>query len=109
MQSDIIKLDNNGAAYAVVKDIAEYCEVDVKATRQLVLNHIDEFNDVTNKLQNKIGGISNGASKDSFKVPELKLIKKRGTSRDEVDWSKTKLYQPHIELLLMMMKKYKDS
>ena len=96
--TQIIKVDNEtNEAYAVVTDIAEYCEVETKSVQRLILKNIELFEEASCKLADRIREISNRS------VPiKFELIK--SGKGNEVDWSSTKMYQPHIELLLMLMK-----
>jgi hypothetical protein len=96
--NSIVKTENNGVVYTTVTDIAEYCEVDEKSTQKLILNNIDLFTNMASNIESKL----KIDLKSNLKVPKLKLAKSRNNK--QVDWSKTKLYVPHIELLLMLMR-----
>ena len=99
MKSEIISIDDNGMPYSVVDDIAKYCEVKNETVRRLILSHMDDFIGVTLKIKESL------RSDLKSEVPNFGLeTSKSGAS---IDWDSTRLYQPHVELLLMFMKNTK--
>jgi len=101
MRNEIIRLDNQGSAFAVIKDIAEYCEVNENSVRKLVQDNIESFNQVTQRIED-------GLRCDLKSHLKVALKLETSATGKSIDWSKTKLYQPHIELLLMFMKNTKS-
>ncbi len=110
----IIKQDVDKNAFAVVTDIAKYCGVETKSVQNLIRNNIDDFIKCTKILENKIltalrknkgEAISKGKTlnETEINIPTLELVTYDDGS-DIIDWASVRLYQPHVELLLMLMK-----
>jgi len=87
--------ETNGVVFSTVSAIAEYCEVSDRAVRKLVADHKDTFLNISTE-------ISEGISSSDLNVPELEFV--TSDSGKNINWDKTKLYAPHIEFLLMLMK-----
>jgi hypothetical protein len=105
--SNIIALDNNGLAFATAEDIANYCEVNTRSVTNTIRDNVELFNQTSENIESKISLRMSEAMqlKQGLIIPRLKLEK--SSSGTNIDWSKTKLYQPHVELLLMLMKNTK--
>jgi hypothetical protein len=105
IMSKIIKQDTDGNAFAVVTDIAKYCEVSLDAVQKLITRNVELFDELPNRIIKNIKNRTDFKS-DQIKIPRLELVEKE--NRNEIDWNKVKLYQPHVELLLALMKNTKQ-
>jgi len=116
--SKIIKQDTDGNAFAVVTDIAKYCEVAEKSVKNLIRDNINDFIKCSEILEKEIFTIlrknkgkeiskGNTLNETEISVPKLELATYDDGS-DIIDWSNVRLYQPHIELLLMLMRNTKQ-
>jgi len=103
--SKIIKQDTNGDSYAVVTDIAEYCEVSLDAVQKLITRNVKLFDELPDRI---IENIKNRVDlkSDQIQIPKLELVEKE--NRNEINWNRVRLYQPHVELLLALMRNTKQ-
>jgi len=100
---DILVKEENGLIYSTVDLIAKHCEVNTKSTQELIVKNIDMFKKLSDGIKKDI--LSMSVSNGDLKIPELKLVMSK--TGKTIDWKNTKLYQPHIEALLMLMKNTK--
>jgi len=101
---DILVKEENGLIYSTIDLIATHCEVKEDSVRRLVIDHKDEFINLSDELKEKFEEAF-GTVSPNLKIPEFKL--ETSASGKNISWKRTKFYQPHIEYLLTLMENTK--
>ncbi len=104
---EIIKIDDNKMGYALINDISKFCGVEAKSTQELIKNNISLFEELSKTIEDNVNSslktnLNQKRLQTAFglSIPEFKLVK----GNKNIIWEDVKLYSPHIELLLMLMK-----
>jgi len=109
MQQSIVRVDTNKEAYALVPDIATFCNVKERSVQNLIRKNIPLFNRISENVSTKLDALTerNSLNKPEIKIRKLDLpIFEDGSGI--IDWANVKLYQVHTELLLMLMRNTKQ-